>query len=177
MKKNLSEKKDKQFVFTTQSPTTKNCPYCGVKLAKIPKRKKKCPNCGNYIFVSKGKLFTEEEKDIRDWLMRFEHLKITRKMFNKKREKLSSQLGLVASVNDTGENILYEINKQGISEEVAEWKKSGDVKYVRWRTVNDECVCSVCRKRANKKFLLSEIENLYPAHIGCRCYISPIVEL
>lgn len=65
------EKVDKEFEFTTQSPTTKTCPYCGGKLEKIPTRKTKCPECGNYIFVRQGKLYTEEEKDIRDYLMRY----------------------------------------------------------------------------------------------------------
>jgi len=110
MFKKLFGKNDKEFEFTTQSPTTKTCPYCGVKLAKIPKRKKKCPNCENYIFVSKGKLYTKEEKDIRDWLIRVEHLGISRKVFNKAREELSSQFGFIASINDTAWRILNSIN-------------------------------------------------------------------
>ena len=59
---------------------------------------------------------------------------------------------------------------------IAEWKKAGTVKYVIWHTLNDDYVCSVCRKRNGKKFLLSEIEHLIPAHEGCRCWIDPGVD-
>jgi len=62
------------------------------------------------------------------------------------------------------------------SDVIAEWKEAGGIKYVRWCTCNDDYVCGVCRKRANKEFLLSEIENLIPAHEGCRCWIGPIVD-
>ena len=27
------------------------CPYCAVPLDKMPGRKRKCPSCGNYIYV------------------------------------------------------------------------------------------------------------------------------
>jgi uncharacterized Zn finger protein (UPF0148 family) len=43
------------------------CPYCGSSLAERPKRKKKCPHCGNYIYVRtrpadrKKVLVTEEQ--------------------------------------------------------------------------------------------------------------------
>ena len=63
------------------------------------------------------------------------------------------------------------------SEIIAEWKKAKTIKYVRWNTCNDELVCDVCRERNGKKFLLSEIENLIPAHKGCRCWIVPIVDI
>jgi len=62
------------------------------------------------------------------------------------------------------------------SETIAEWKESGYLKFVIWNTCNDDFVCDVCRKRNEKKFLLSEIENLIPAHEGCRCGIGPIVD-
>jgi ssDNA-binding Zn-finger/Zn-ribbon topoisomerase 1 len=29
------------------------CPYCGEPLKKKPGRKKKCPHCGNYVYVRK----------------------------------------------------------------------------------------------------------------------------
>jgi hypothetical protein len=37
-------------------------------------------------------------------------------------------------------------------------------------------VCDVCRARNGKKFLLTEIQNIIPAHEGCRCWLSPIVD-
>ena len=63
------------------------------------------------------------------------------------------------------------------SDTIAEWKKDGCIKYVKWRTCNDDFVCSVCKERAEKEFFLDEIENLIPAHEGCRCWISPIVDI
>lgn len=114
--KDAKENKDNKntrgnkYQFVTKQPTTKTCPYCGFNLEVIPKRKKKCPNCGDDIFVSKGKLYTKEEKDIRDWLRRVEDLGITRKMFNDEREKLSERFGLKASINDTAWTILNSIN-------------------------------------------------------------------
>ena len=208
MFKIFSGGKDDKYKFKTQEPTTKTCPYCGVKLEKIPKRKKKCPECGDYIFVRKGKLYTEEEKDIRDWLMRVEHLGITREMFNKTREELSQEFGAVASVNDTAWRMLNsiiahekdyqimgqiylsmahildmegkstkEIMKEFHRMNLLSWKETGYIKYAQWTTCNDDHVCPVCKERAGKKFSLDELENLIPAHEGCRCGLRPIVDI
>jgi len=196
-----------EYKFITQSPTTKTCPYCGFKLKKIPKRKKKCPSCGKYIFVSKGKLFTEDEKDIRDWLSSVEYLRITREMFNDSREKLCLEFGMVASVNDTAWRILNTIithkeyyqdrgqiywamadilrlegksTKEVVSEahrvNLLRWKETGYIKYVTWHTCNDDHVCPVCKERAGKKFSIDEVENLIPAHEGCRCGMRPVID-
>jgi SPP1 gp7 family putative phage head morphogenesis protein len=169
---------DEEFEFISQSPTRDTCPYCGVKLEKIPTRKKKCPKCGNNIFVSQSMLYTEEEKNIIDYLIRYpeEYWGITRKRFNETRERLNLQFGAAASVKDTFEHILYDINTQRISETIAEWEKAKTIRYVRWNTTNDDLVCDLCRVRNGKQFLLSEAENLIPAHLGCRCWLSPIVD-
>lgn len=42
----IRDKNTKKFEF----PETSQCPYCGSQI-KTPKRKKKCPECGNYIYV------------------------------------------------------------------------------------------------------------------------------
>lgn len=44
-----------------------NCPYCNFELEKFPKEKKKCPRCGNFIFVrtspiSKKKILIREDQ-------------------------------------------------------------------------------------------------------------------
>lgn len=36
------------------------CPYCNKPLEKKPIKKKKCPSCGEYIYVRKGMLYTED---------------------------------------------------------------------------------------------------------------------
>lgn len=110
--KNLFGRKDDEYKFLTPKPTKDTCPYCGFSFEKAPTRKKKCPECGNDIFVRWGELYTVEEKDIFDWLSRYEthELGITRDVFNKTRQELSKQFGFVASVNDTFWRILNIIN-------------------------------------------------------------------
>ena len=54
------------------------CPYCQYEFPETPTRKKKCPNCGNYVYVRKGILLTEEQVNIEDWISRVEALGITR---------------------------------------------------------------------------------------------------
>ena len=58
-----------------------------------------------------------------------------------------------------------------------EWKESGVIKYVKWHTVNDDDVCDLCRLKAEKDFLLDEIETLYPGCDDCRCWFTPIVDI
>lgn len=104
--------KNSKYQIVTKQPTSETCPYCGYKFEKIPKRKKRCPECENEIFVRWGKLYTEEEKDIKDWLDSYniKELGITRDEFNKSRQELSKEFGFIASVNDTFWRILTTIN-------------------------------------------------------------------
>lgn len=41
------------------------CPNCGGSLATSPTRKKKCPHCGNYIYVRQGQLVGEIQVEFR----------------------------------------------------------------------------------------------------------------
>ncbi|MBN1637930.1 MAG: hypothetical protein JW866_03115 [Ignavibacteriales bacterium] len=110
--KKLFGRKDNEYKFATPKPTKDTCPYCGFGFEKAPTRKKKCPECENYIFVSSGKLYTEDAKSVKDWLENFwvRQLGITQKMFDKTREELSGEFGFLASVNDTSWRILNIIN-------------------------------------------------------------------
>ncbi len=60
--------KRKQFKPVGQTKAI--CPYCGYHLEKMPARKKKCPNCGNFIYVRKRPyddkfvLVTKDEAEI-----------------------------------------------------------------------------------------------------------------
>ena len=58
-----------------------------------------------------------------------------------------------------------------------EFESQGVVSEFKWQTVNDDFVCEVCRKRNDKTFPLADLEKLYPAHEGCRCYLLPIVDM
>lgn len=115
--KKLFGRKDDRYKFVTPKPTKDTCPYCVFRFEKAPTRKKKCPECGKYIFVRFGKLYTEDEKDINDWLDRntIKELGINRIAFNKTREKLRKEFGFVASVNDTAWRILNRINTTKMS--------------------------------------------------------------
>jgi hypothetical protein len=78
------------------------CPYCNQILEKRPQRKKKCPHCGNYIFVrSRQELFpfallTEQDARVAD---HFETLKgmgsfdVSEDDFFREREELAERFG------------------------------------------------------------------------------------
>jgi hypothetical protein len=103
-------------------------------LVEKPQRKKKCPFCGNFIFVRKGILFTEQqaldEDAIARWFgyllprgldrqeLEYHHQK-KRKYFESMRDKLSQQFGHRASVNDSfwfifNETVLTEKNLESL---------------------------------------------------------------
>jgi hypothetical protein len=93
------------------------CPYCSEVLETAPKRKKKCPHCGRFIFVRQGELFTEaslkdyeakqrEEAAISSWLSRLAQFGVTQQAFDRHRKALSKQFGFQAPVNDTVWRIL-----------------------------------------------------------------------
>ena len=81
------------------------CPYCDSELDIKPTRKKKCPNCSEYIFVWKGDIYTEKQvKDLKlknKWLRMLERYGATEAMFSQVRKNLSKRFGFEASVNDT----------------------------------------------------------------------------
>lgn len=77
------------------------CPYCKRVLDTAPPRKKRCPHCGRYIVVRAGRLVTEDEAAITDWLSRVTDFGVSRRDFDRHREELSKQFGASASVNDT----------------------------------------------------------------------------
>lgn len=62
--------KKRQVLSQLIGNTESVCPYCEFKLDKKPSRKKKCPNCGNFIFVrtrpqdKKKILVTLEQTDL-----------------------------------------------------------------------------------------------------------------
>lgn len=62
------------------------------------------------------------------------------------------------------------------SKQIEEWKKAKTIKFVRWHTCMDGDVCSICKSRAGKKFLLDEVDKLIPTHEDCRCYLQPITD-
>jgi len=59
------------------------------------------------------------------------------------------------------------------------WKQSGVVDGVRWMTAQDELVCPICAPLANREGTLDGgIDGQKPpAHVRCRCYLQPVVNL
>jgi hypothetical protein len=85
------------------------CPYCKAPLDKKPKRKKKCPDCGNYIFVKKGRLLTEDQKVAEEWRDRLAHFGVTTQTFVQHYQPLAAQFGKPPSVNDIVWSILNDL--------------------------------------------------------------------
>lgn len=117
MFKRLFGGKNDKYKFTVQEPTTETCPNCGAELENISDWKNgkiDCPHCEGVIVVRTGKLFAEDEANVRDGLesvnRRLFDYEITREEFNQIREELSKEFGLIASVNDTLWRILNSIN-------------------------------------------------------------------
>ncbi len=69
------------------------CPYCEFELEEKPTRKKKCPNCSEYIIVRQGELYTEEQAEIMYQVGILEQYGASQKMFEEAR-KTSLQKGL-----------------------------------------------------------------------------------
>lgn len=173
------------------------CPYCKNELAEKPTRKKKCPFCENYIYVRQGKLLTEDEKDIDDWLKRVEGLGVTYKLFKEQRSKLSQEFGQQASVNDTAWRILNSLvvskqsnsNRKIIYLEMAhivtlEGKNpnpylteavkyelldfsSSGIKKVKVTNANDSLICANCRKLENKVISINQALKEMPIPNNC----------
>lgn len=175
-----------------------NCPYCNHELSEKPSRKKKCPNCGNYIYVRKGRLLTEEDSKIEDWITRVESLGITKKYFIDQREKLSKEFGKQASVNDTAWRILNLLvtkklklfdlkviylemahiastegkNTKPYILEAAKYDllnyKEMGVKKVKITNCNDQHFCEECRKLQDKVFTVTQALKDYPIPNKCK---------
>ena len=107
--KNLFEAKDKSSSSVLNGKSIGNtdpiCPYCFSDLLKFPGRKKKCPKCGQFIFVrtrpcDKKKILIKEDQIIRiDELWSIENG--THNQFLAERKKFSDQKNEL--MKETGE--------------------------------------------------------------------------
>lgn len=158
-----------------------SCPNCGEELKTRPKARKKCPHCKKYIYVRKGKLLSEEEREIQDYLKRLVNFNVSRRQFDQARQRLSERFGARANVRDTIwailNSLLAQSRKQQYQKQVyhemasmvsLEGKdpspylieankielldlKSKGTKSVTVQTVRDEFVCSYCQKLHGQK--------------------------
>ena len=77
------------------------CPHCGTELSPIPRRKKKCPECGHFVFVRTRSedgirlLLTEEQALFHDYYKRLEHHGIDNKVIYNVRQRLAKQFNII----------------------------------------------------------------------------------
>jgi len=88
------------------------CPYCNNKLDKIPKRKKKCPHCGNYIYIRNRKMVTENEAEKIDFIKYLEMYGISEKYYNQTEKKLTKKFGSKPPVRDIKWSICNQLISQ-----------------------------------------------------------------
>lgn len=60
---------------------------------------------------------------------------------------------------------------------VASWRESGVIQKQEWRTANDELVCPICGAKAGQVYALDDRAGTPPAHVRCRCWVVPYVEV
>jgi hypothetical protein len=134
------------------------CPSCGAGLNPLPKAKKKCPSCGNPIFVRSGPdglLYLLAEKDLAaheaTWEAHHEQLA--------RQEGAQRNADLAANARKTlADCATYEIE--------------------RVQVLGSDDGCPACRAFAGRTFRLSAAPSLpIPGCSGlaCRCDYSPVV--
>ena len=57
------------------------------------------------------------------------------------------------------------------------WKSTGFVEQVKFNTVVDDLVCPFCSPLNGETFDADDYGHLPPIHVGCRCYVTPVVNL
>ena len=134
------------------------CPYCNTLLDKMPTQKKKCPSCGNDIYVRteypsrKKLLLTKEQVDKLDAQRTLE------------REKEAEKIRTEMAAN----------NKRALKQ----YKTEG-LKRVEIYTAQDERCCPTCAKAAGvypiDKALTLPIRGCTNPN-GCRCTYLPVVD-
>jgi len=55
------------------------------------------------------------------------------------------------------------------------WESTGVVGGARWNTARDDLVCPICGPLDSTEIPLGDIAAYPPAHVRCRCWVTPIV--
>lgn len=93
------------------------CPYCKAELIPAPRRKKKCPECSQTMYVRNGKLMQEFEAFQEDWLVFLASLDIEKRDFEKTRKALRRESGGDPGFFEVVRSILEIIVATGSSED------------------------------------------------------------
>jgi len=83
-----------------------SCPYCKTELVPVPRRKKKCPECGQTMYVRDGKLLQEFDALQIDWMVFLDSLNVKNRDFDRTRKALKKQTGNDPSFYDVVRSIL-----------------------------------------------------------------------
>ena len=166
--------------------TSTSCPYCLLSLEMGSTPRKKCPHCGELLFMRNGILITGEEAEIHDALKQLEPFGIDKQQFGKHNQALTKQFGAPASVSDTVWRILnvlvveakHYFDKKQIYFEMARFSRlegrdtkpyiveaarmelldimESGLEKVQINNCNDKNVCAACRGVDGKTFTISE---------------------
>ncbi len=107
LKEKLAQMRKEGIKPNPQVPAKKNsddeicfdsvCPYCGSNLAKPPKKKKKCPHCGNYMYIRSSRILfpstclTEEEAIATDEFYGLQEYGTSKDDFFQKHEQMDNE--------------------------------------------------------------------------------------
>ena len=92
------------------------CPYCKAELVPVPRRKKKCPECGQTMYVRDGKLLQEYDAFMEDWLNFLSPLNVKKRDFDRTRKELEKQFGKAPGFFDVVWSILNGVILEGSPE-------------------------------------------------------------
>ena len=57
------------------------------------------------------------------------------------------------------------------------WESTGFVSQQKWMTNRDDRVCPICGPRDGQLYNLKDPEFTPPAHVRCRCWMNPVVDV
>lgn len=167
------------------------CPYCKQEFNPIPKRKKKCPNCENFVYVkyspsnSQERLVTELEKQAieQEWQLHYQQIdKKSRKDADLKWGELNKQvveamkIGDWATMKQCYNEMVYILGREGRSAqrtieernrcELMNLKESS-IEKVEILTARNETVCKYCASLEGKISTIDEALKTMPIPGNC----------
>ncbi len=177
------------------------CPYCGIELNPVPQRKKKCPRCGQFIYVR------TQPSDRKRMLVTYpEALSIEREWTRKstsgrdaKWKSLNEQLIVAMKKGNWGlmsslyfeQGIFLEEEKRDSFKVMQESRKCALRNYqlsgidrVKILTCGSDS-CPECQTLEGKMFTVAEAMKIMPIPVKscinkyghCRCLYTPVVEI
>jgi uncharacterized Zn finger protein (UPF0148 family) len=164
------------------------CPYCNQVLVKKPGRKKKCPFCGQFIYVrtrpsdKQHVLATETqvEQIEEQWSVvngTHDTYLLVKRLFAEKlaeeKAKLANRYGREPSDNEVEVSLLREAFIENAERQLEEFEATGSGIMAEWLTAGDNAVCKLCAPLHGIVLTTEEARGLMPRHDECRCCWTP----